>query len=113
MRFIFFMKKEYIDLRDEQINLLSEYPYSKVVYYVYDEDTNCIIDIMKVSEIDNTYESMEEIVGLLNKHRNTIAGLKVTRKRMRNDIRRLSKELSHLKLCIRVKYDELKEEFGL
>lgn len=105
------MKKEYLDLQEKQINLLNEYPYSTIIYYVYDKESNSIIDIMKVSEIDNEYTSMDEIVDLLNKHRNTIQGLKVTRGRMRKSIKEYSKELSRLKLHIHMKYDELKREF--
>ena len=105
------MKREYLDLQEKQIKLLNEYPYSKVTYYVYDKDSNSIIDIMKVSEIDNEYTSMDEIVDLLNKHRNTIQNLKVTRGRMRKSIMEYSKELSRLKLHIHMKYEELKREF--
>lgn len=107
------MKREYIELQEKQLKVLEEYPYAKVIYYVYDVETDSIIDIMRVSEIDNTYNSMGDIIDLLNKQRNTIAGLKVTRKRMRKSIRDYSKELSRLKLNIRIKYDELKREFEL
>ena len=62
-----------------------------------DDDGN-VVDIMKVSELDNVYENVSELVDLLNKQRNIIAGLKVTRRRMRSDIRSKDKEISKLKM---------------
>ena len=55
---------------------------------------------MKISEIDNMYESIGELVDLLNKQRNIITGLKVTRRRMSSDIRAKNKEISKLKMKI-------------
>ena len=91
------LKEEYQQLQDKQYQLLSEYPYSKVTYFVKDDD-GTVVDIMKVSEIDNVYENINELIDLLNKQRNIITGLKVTRKRMRNTIRSRDKEISKLKL---------------
>ena len=105
------MKKEYQELQDKQYKLLNEYPYSKVTYYVIDDDK--IIDIMSLSEIDNIYESLEDICNLLNKQRNTIQGLKTTKSRMRKDIRKYHKDLSLLKLNINMYYKKLQEEFKL
>lgn len=62
------------------------------------DDDGTVVDIMKVSEIDNVYENINELIDLLNKQRNIITGLKVTRKRMRNTIRSRDKEISKLKL---------------
>ena len=91
------LTKEHQQLQTEQYQLLSEYPYSKVTYFVEDDDGN-VVDIMKVSELDNVYENVSELIDLLNKQRNIIAGLKVTRRRMRSDIRSKDKEISKLKM---------------
>lgn len=93
------LKDEYLKLQNEQYQLLSEYPYSKVTYFI-EEDNGDVIDIMRVSELDNVYENIGELVDLLNKQRNIIAGLKVTRRRMRTDIREKDKEISKLKMMI-------------
>ena len=96
------LTEEHQQLQTEQYQLLSEYPYSKVTYFVEDEDGN-VVDIMRVSELDNVYETVSELVDLLNKQRNIIAGLKVTRRRMRSDIRSKDKEISKLKMYQRRK----------
>ena len=93
------LKKEYQQLQEEQLKLLNEHPYSKVIYFIQ-EDNGSVIDIMKISEIDNMYESIGELVDLLNKQRNIITGLKVTRRRMSSDIRAKNKEISKLKMKI-------------
>ena len=98
------LTEEQQQLQTEQYQLLSEYPYSKVTYFVEDDDGN-VVDIMKVSELDNVYENVSELVDLLNKQRNIIAGLKVTRRRMRSDIRSKDKEISKLKM-----YQQFSEE---
>lgn len=100
------LTEEHQQLQTEQYQLLSEYPYSKVTYFVEDDDGN-VVDIMKVSELDNVYENVSELVDLLNKQRNIIAGLKVTRRRMRSDIRSKDKEISKLKM---EKYQQFSEE---
>ena len=100
------LTEEHQQLQTEQYQLLSEYPYSKVTYFVEDDDGN-VIDIMKVSELDNVYETVSELIDLLNKQRNIIAGLKVTRRRMRSDIRSKDKEISKLKM---EKYQQFSEE---
>lgn len=100
------LTEEHQQLQTEQYQLLSEYPYSKVIYFVEDDDGN-VVDIMRVSELDNVYENVSELIDLLNKQRNIIAGLKVTRKRMRNTIRSKDKEISKLKMG---KYQQFSEE---
>lgn len=107
------LKREYRKMQEEQLALLSKYPYEKVTYYVYDEDEDCIIDIMRVSEIDNTYKDMDEIISLLNKQRNIIQGLKTTKKRMRNDVRKYSRLYSKLQFKVKWHYECLKREFEL
>ena len=98
------LTEEHRKLQTEQYQLLSEYPYSKITYFVEDDDGN-VVDIMRVSELDNVYENVSELIDLLNKQRNIIAGLKVTRRRMRSDIRSKDKEISKLKM-----YQQFSEE---
>lgn len=107
------LKKEYREKQEEQIKILSKQPYMKVTYFVYDEENDCIVDIMRVSEIDNTYKSMDEIIALLNKQRNIIQGLKTTKRRMSNDVRKYSRLYEKLRFKVRWHYDCLRREFEL
>ena len=105
---------KYKDLQDKQYKKIFDDHYiDNIEYYMYNEDTGEVIDVMRISEIDNVFTTTQDLVDLLNKQRNEITQRRFTMSRMRKDIKDLSSQLSRLKLNLNIKYKELKEEFDL
>ena len=84
------MKEEYERLRDYQYKCLDIDPYTEIEWFRYDDEKNCIVNIMGLAVDGEEYYDLKSVTDLLNEYKNDIQSRKTTMGRMRRDIRILS-----------------------